>query len=412
MKVTIIGAGIIGLTSAFYLQQSGVEVEIIERGSGEEGCSFGNAGYVSPSHFIPLASPGIIEAGIKFMLDSKSPFFIKPSFDLGLMKWGINFWKSSNKAKSQENALHLHSLLQLSRKKMLELSAEFDNPFGLEEKGCMMMYRKEETAHHEEEMAHQANTLGIKTTSFDHKQLKEVEPLIKDNVLGAVLYDEDCHIDPSKYMQFMRQYLSGKGVKISTNEEVLSLRSKGSKVVSLTTNKGTKSIDQLLVATGAWLPSLTKDLGENILLQAGKGYSTTIERKDSNIKRPAILVDDRIALTPLGTKMRVGGTMEIAGINTNINMNRVEGIINAVNANFTLEVPMPSKNEVWYGLRPCSPDGLPYIGVAKKHSNLYFAGGHAMLGISLAAGTGYILSQMINQSKTTIDTRPFRMDRF
>jgi D-amino-acid dehydrogenase len=123
-------------------------------------------------------------------------------------------------------------------------------------------------------------------------------------------------------------------------------------------------------------------------------------------------VDDRIALTPLGNKMRVGGTMEIAGINSNINMNRVEGIINAVNANLDLKVAMPSKEEVWYGLRPCSPDGLPYISRANKHENLYFAGGHAMLGVSLAAATGHLLAGMISKSGTEIDIQPFRMNRF
>jgi D-amino-acid dehydrogenase len=412
LKVTIIGGGIIGLTSAYYLFKRGVDVQIIERGNGEEGCSFGNAGYVSPSHFIPLASPGIIEEGIKFMMDSRSPFYIQPRLDMGLIKWGINFWRSSSKQRSQSNALALHHLLQLSRRKMIELAGEFDNPFQLEEKGCLMMYRKEQTGHHEEEMAEQASKLGIKTQNLSYKELKEIEPLINENVLGAVWYEEDCHIDPTKYMQFLRKYLLEKGVQINNGEEVRTLKALNNKVTQVETNKSTYAVDQILIATGAWLPQLTKDLGETVLLQAGKGYSTTVDRTTKNIQRPAILVDDRIALTPLGNKMRIGGTMEIAGINSNINMNRVEGIINAVNTNLDIKVAMPSKEEVWYGLRPCSPDGLPYISRANKHENLYFAGGHAMLGVSLAAATGHLLSGMISQSGTEIDIQPFRMDRF
>ena len=412
MKVTIVGGGIIGLTSAYYLQKAGLSVEIIERGEGERGCSFGNAGYISPSHFIPLASPGIISEGIRYMMNSRSPFYIKPRLDLGLIKWGIEFWKSSSAEKSHKNALELHKLLQLSRKKSIELAEEHDNPFALEQKGCMMMYRKESTAHHEEEMAKEANALGIKTTAFDKKQLKDAEPLISDAVLGGVLYDEDCHIDPALYMTFMQDLLIKNGVKIHYNEEVVRIVKNGDKVTSVITKNKKYDFDQLLVATGAWLPVLTKDLGFSLLLEAGKGYSTTIDKPENTLKRPAILVDDRIALTPLGKKIRIGGTMEIAGINDKINMSRVEGIIDAVNHNMALYVNVPASEKVWYGLRPCSPDGLPYIGNVSSYSNLFFAGGHAMLGVTLAAGTGYTLAQLMQNSQADIDMNPFRIDRF
>ncbi len=412
MKVTIIGGGIIGLTAAYYLEKSGYKVEILERGNGDKGCSFGNAGYISPSHFIPLASPGIISEGIRYMMNSRSPFYIKPRPDLGLIKWGLEFWKSSSAEKSHKNALELHKLLQLSRKKSIELAEEHSNPFALEQKGCMMMYRKEGTAHHEEEMAKEANQLGIKTTTFDKKQLKEAEPIVTDNVLGGVLYEEDCHIDPSLYMTFMKDLLTKKGVIIHYNTEVTGILKKGDRVTSIKAKDKEFTFDKLLVATGAWLPSLTKDLGFSLLLEAGKGYSSTFEKPENTLRRPAILVDDRIALTPLGNKIRVGGTMEIAGINDKINMNRVEGIIHAVNQNTSLQLPVPTPDKVWYGLRPCSPDGLPYIGNVPAYSNLYFAGGHAMLGVTLAAGTGFTLAQLIEKGNADIDMSPYRIDRF
>ena len=346
------------------------------------------------------------------MMNSRSPFYIKPRLDLGLIKWGMEFWKSSSEENSHKNALELHKLLQLSRIKSIELAEEHDNPFALEQKGCMMMYRKENTAHHEEEMAKEANDLGIKTTFFDKKQLKEAEPMVTDAVLGGVLYDEDCHIDPSRYMSFMRDLLTRKGVKIHYNAEVKKIVKKGNTITSVSTKDKEFTSDKLLVATGAWLPAMTKDLGFSLLLEAGKGYSSTFEKPENTLKRPAILVDDRIALTPLGNKIRVGGTMEIAGINDKINMNRVEGIISAVNQNMALQLPVPTTDKVWFGLRPCSPDGLPYIGNVPSYSNLYFAGGHAMLGVTLAAGTGFTLAQMIDKGTADIDMSPYRIDRF
>jgi D-amino-acid dehydrogenase len=413
MKVTIIGAGIIGLTTAYYLLDRGVEVEIIEKGSGEEGCSYGNAGYICPSHFMPLPSPGIVTAGLKYMMDNTSPFYIKPRLDLDLLKWGYHFVKSATQKVADKNSMALHHLSQYSHKEILKLSLETNSAFDLREDGCLMMYSKEETGHHEIEMAHHANELGIKTTILDQKQLKDAEPLISDHLLGAVLYHQDCHINPMKYMAFMRSHLSNKGVTFHYNTTVEGFKKIGKNISTIMTNRGDKSVDKVLVATGAWLQSLTRDLNENLLLQAGKGYSVTYQNTDSNLKRPAILLDDRVAMTPFGNHFRVGGTMEISGINDKIHMNRVKGIVAAVNKNIKIPgVTLPTQDKVWYGLRPCSPDGLPYLGRSSKTDNLFAAGGHAMLGISLSAGSGSLLSKIIMGEQSPIDLSPFRLDRF
>ena len=186
----------------------------------------------------------------------------------------------------------------------------------------------------------------------------------------------------------------------------------GSKVKSVVTDKTIIATDHIVIAVGSWLPILTKKLGLSLLLQAGKGYSITYSQVKKNLKHPAILVDDRVALTPLGEDIRIGGTMELSGINHSINMNRVRPIVAA--ANFTypgIDLQIPKKEDVWSGLRPCSPDGLPYIGESKFHSNVAVAGGHAMIGISLAAATGKLISQMISKEKTEINIDAFRLDR-
>src|SRR5436190_10692356 len=160
--IAVIGGGVIGLSSAWYLNKAGYNVTVIERGDITDGCSFGNMGYISPSHFVPLASPGIISQGIKWMLSPTSPFYIKPRLDFDLMQWGFHFWKSSNAATVQKNSPHLNSILQLSRKLINDLRNDIGDTFDMEEIGCLMMCKQQKTLDHEFHLADDAEILGLK----------------------------------------------------------------------------------------------------------------------------------------------------------------------------------------------------------------------------------------------------------
>jgi len=153
MHITIIGAGVIGLSTAYYLHEAGHEVTIIDKGDGKNNCSFGNAGYISPSHFIPLASPGIVAQGLKWMLSSTSPFYIEPRINASLIKWGWKFYTKANEKTVSKNAPHLNNILQLSRNLMIDLDHANGHGFELEKKGCLMLYKTQETASHEATLA-------------------------------------------------------------------------------------------------------------------------------------------------------------------------------------------------------------------------------------------------------------------
>ncbi|HEY5772756.1 MAG TPA: FAD-dependent oxidoreductase, partial [Chitinophagaceae bacterium] len=211
MNVTIIGGGVIGLNCAYYLQKEGHKVTLIERGDITDGCSFGNMGYVSPSHFIPLATPGIIAKGLKWMMSSSSPFYIKPRLNLDLMKWGMTFWKSATAKKVEENAPHMNNLLQLTRHLMNEVKNKLPEPFDMTEKGCWMLWKSEKTADHEKHLADQANKYGLKTIMCTPQQVQEYEPQVETNVAGGVLYLDDCHVNPGKFMRSLYSYLKSKG---------------------------------------------------------------------------------------------------------------------------------------------------------------------------------------------------------
>lgn len=412
MQITIIGAGVIGLTTAYYLQKEGHEVTIIDRGNGANNCSFGNAGYISPSHFIPLASPGIVAQGLKWMLSSTSPFYIKPRLDASLIKWGWKFYKNATDKKVQENAPHLNNILQLSRNLMIDLDKDLNHGFQLETKGCLMLYKSAETGHHEAALAREAKKYKIDAPVLTQKDIQAMEPEVEVDVLGGVYFPIDCHLHPVRMMETLLAHTKSMGVKFLFDHEVEGFESSNGKVHAVITNKGKINGDHLVIASGGWLELMTKKLGISLLLQPGKGYSTTYKNRTKNLKHPAILIDDRVAMTPMGNELRVGGTMELSGINDKINMNRVHPIIKAANQYYkNLHLDMPTEDQVWTGLRPCSPDGLPYIGASPHHDNVTVAGGHAMLGISLAAATGYLVKQIIQHEKPEIPMEKFRVDR-
>lgn len=413
MKVVIIGAGVIGLSCAYYLQNAGCEVIVLEQNDGNNNCSFGNAGYISPSHFIPLASPGIVAQGLKWMLNSTSPFYIKPRLNYDLLRWSYHFYKNANETIAHKNAVDLNNILQLSRQLTMDLSIALNQSFQLETKGCLMLYQREKTAKHEADLAVEAQRFNLDTQILSKKEVQLMESNVQVNVLGGVYYPIDCHLHPGKLMNSLKTHLLHQGVTIINHEEVKDFEVIHQKVHSVITNNQIFYPDHIVVASGSWLDVLSKKLGIDILLQAGKGYSTTYENLVKNLLYPAILVDDRVALTPFSNALRVGGTMELSGINHTIDMKRIFPMIQATNRYYPdLNLEAPQKEKVWSGLRPCSPDGLPYIGNSTHLQNVTIVGGHAMLGISLAAASGHLVKQLIFKEKPCISMEAFRINRY
>lgn len=411
-KVIVAGGGVIGLCTAYYLNKSGHEVTVIDQGNLVEGTSFGNAGYICPSHFMPLASPGIIAQGLKWMLSSTSPFYIKPRLDIDLIKWGLTFWRRSNKSTMESNIPPLHAILQLSRRLTAEMSSDLGNPFHMQEKGCLMLYKSATTEKHEIELAHEAAAFNIETQVLSAKEIQDLEPDVQVDVRGGILYPMDAHLHPGELMKTLHQYLTDRGVVFQLSTTITGFEKQGRKVSKVLTDKGDFNGDEIVVATGSWLSSILKDLSIDILLQAGKGYSMTFEQVERNLRYPSILVDDRVAMTPMGGDLRMGGTMEISGIESKMLIKRVESIYKAAKNYFPdLPVSFPSTDKIWHGLRPLSPDGLPYLGRHSKYDNLVIAGGHAMLGISLAAGSGKLIDEIISGQSLSMDIKAFDVER-
>lgn len=413
MNIGIIGGGIIGLSSAYYLTKAGHKVTIFEQGDMKDGCSYGNAGMIVPSHLVPLAAPGMISKGIRWMFNSSSPFYVKPRLSGDLIKWGYHFYKSATKEHVAKSAPALKDISLLSKAMFKELSGELPFDFGYHERGLMMLYQTKETEHEEKETAALANAHGIEAHILSPEQVQRLEPDVKVSVRGGVYFPGDAHVTPQLFVTQLKKYLKDKGVVIKDQTSVTDFIVENGKVEVVKTAIGEYTFDEVVLATGSWSTPVAAKLNLYLPMQAGKGYSFTLQNVEKNVRIPSIFLEARVAITPMGNTLRFGGTMEITGVDHSVSMNRVKGIVDSIPKYYPgMQVNMPKKEDVWHGLRPCSPDGMPYIGKMVNLKNVTIATGHSMMGLSLGPGTGKLVAEIISGEKLSIGIKAFDPERF
>lgn len=414
-NVIIIGGGIIGLSSAYYLQAAGYKVTVLDKADFLDNCSYGNCGYVCPSHFIPLATPGIVKQGLKWMLNSKSPFYVQPRLDRSLIDWGLKFMRSATKEHVERSAVPLRDIALFSQHEYEEnwlKQPEFECAY--EHKGLLEIFQTEAAAEHAHHTVEKAHELGLDVELLNYEQMQAKEPHTKINGLGAIFFKCDAHLYPNKLMKALIGILQRKGVQLLPNEEVLRFEANGGAIQRVVTARNVYAANAVVLAAGSWSREMAALVGAKLPLVPGRGYSVTLEDSPWRVNYPAILVEGRAAITPMdGNKIRFGGTMEITSTTAPPRYSRVQGILDAVKRFFPeFDVPMPAPEKIWYGYRPCSADGLPYIGRIKKYNNVVVATGHSMLGLSLGAGTGKLVCELIHEDTPGIDLSPFAVERF
>jgi D-amino-acid dehydrogenase len=413
MKAVVIGGGVIGLCSAYYLSEAGYDVTLVDRTDLSDSCSYGNLGMIVPSHFVPLAAPGIISQGIRWMFNSKSPFYVRPVPTPSLLSWGVKFLRSATEKNVTNATSFLLDINLLSRSLYEDLKDEPGFDFAYEHKGIMMYFRTPQVAEEEVHLAEKAKSMGLDVVSLSKDEAQRLEPEMELDVLGAVHYRCDAHLYPNKLNKQLIRELASRGVNVITGSEVKAIQTKKGQISSIIVGEREISADIFVAAAGAWLPHIMQLAGSNIPLMPGKGYSFTLDNPTQKLNIPAILCEARVAITPMDGKMRYGGTMELGPVNRQVNMNRVQGIVQSVPSYFSnIRLQMPQREEVWYGFRPCSPDGLPYIGYSKQLSNLIVAGGHAMMGLSLGPATGKLVAELASRGSTSINISAFDPNRF
>ncbi|WP_224487762.1 NAD(P)/FAD-dependent oxidoreductase [Robertkochia flava] len=411
-KVIVIGGGIVGLSTAYYLLKDGHEVTVIDKGNIDQGASFVNAGYLTPSHVIPLAAPGVMAKGLKWMFNSSSPLYMKPRLDPDFLKWAWYFHRSSTPEKVNRAIPVIKDINLLSKELYTDIhESGILGDFQLDKRGLLMLYKTEQAAAHEIEVAEIARKEGLEVAVLNKAELQDIEPGVDPSVLGAVHFECDAHTTPGEFMKKLLTYLQENGVTIRSNTTADRVHYKNNRVEGIQCGEEIIKGDFFVVSSGAWSAGIARELNINLPLQAGKGYRINVARH-TGINYPAVLCEGKVAVTPMRGFTRFAGTMEFSGINHHIRKERVEAIANRAEEYYSnLKIEADEKSQAACGLRPVTPDGLPYIGLAGNFNNLAVATGHAMMGWSLGPATGKLISEIVEGKKPSLDLSPFRPDR-
>ena len=407
----IIGGGVIGVSAAYYLARAGVAVTLIDKKSVAAGSSWGNAGLLCPNHSEPIPGPGVLGQGLKWLLDVESPLYIKPRFDVELIRWLWRFRGYCNQQALDRAIPRLRDMQRASLDCYRQIIAQEDIACDFDEAGGLVAFRTDEGLAAGIAQAEHTASFGLKLQILDSDAIHELEPTLHPEVRGGVFHQEDAFITPHKFVLGLAQAAKRRGAVILDETEVRGLAAAGGRIAAVRTNRGDFHARQIVLAAGAWSTALARQLGLHLPMQPAKGYSITIPRPQPSPKRYVIFGERNAVATPMGDTLRFAGTLELSGMSAGINQRRVNAIRKAAREYLILPEETPA-GHVWQGLRPVPPDGMPYIGRSRRVSNLIIATGHAMLGLSMGPITGRLAAELAQEQSLSLPLDGFEVDRF
>jgi D-amino-acid dehydrogenase len=405
--VIVIGGGVVGTACAYYLNQSGWDVTIVEQNLIGSGASHANCGFVSPSHILPLAGPGVMRKTLTAMLSPMSPFSIRPRLDPQLWSWLLKFASRCNMADMLASGRAIQAMLNESRRLYDELFAAEDLDVEWQTRGLLFTFlTKAAMEHHAHTDQLLGEQFGLRAVRYDGDAVTQLEPALKSGLAGGWHYEGDAHLRPDKLMSSWRTLLETRGVIIHEQCEFRGFASLNQRATGAITSAGELPADAFVVATGAWTPLLNRHLGCKIPIQPGKGYSMTMARPARCPKIPLMFEEHRVAVTPMESGYRLGSIMEFAGYDSSLHPRRMDLLRNGA-SHYLHEPTGEPIIEQWYGWRPMTPNSLPIIDRPKSFENVLIAAGHNMLGLSMATGTGKLVADLLNANTPAIDPRPY-----
>ena len=409
--ILVVGGGVIGLACAYYLARSGRSVRIIEQESMGAGASHGNCGLIFVSDLPPLCVPGAIRHELIRTLRGISPLVIKPRPDLSLAFWLLRFAANCNPRHLTHAIKARDAILRVSGKLFTDLFSDEDLPCDFDQRGVLMAFTDPASMQGYAKTNRLLESFGLAATFHDRKEIRQIEPALNDRVCGGWYHRADSHLRPELLMAAWTRAAREHGVMIDEGCRLERFDTQNNIVNGARTSKGRFTADQFILAAGAWTPVIGRQLNLRIPVQAGKGYSITMDRPAVCPQIPCYLYERNVVVTPWRSGYRLGGTMEFSGFDHHLNEGRLNNL--ETSAALYLQTPVGRRvTERWTGLRPMSVDDLPIIGHAPNLGNLYVATGHGMLGLSTATGTGRLVADMILGRKPMFDPAPFSMGRF
>jgi D-amino-acid dehydrogenase len=409
--VLIIGGGVIGVCTAHSLAERGVSATLLERAEICSGASYGNAGWICSSLTAPIAGPGTIRHALPWLLDPESPLYIRPRPSLALMRWLWRFQRACNQP-AMRRSFQLRRALALASLERHAALAKLEGVQGAaKQRGLLVAYRTGEALRDAESELALLEAEGGSVRRLDAEAMSLRMPALRSDLAGGLELPIDAHLTPDLFVTSLAAEAARRGAVIRTRTEVLGIEWSRGRPVRVDTTRGVFHADEVVVAAGAWTPQLTRDLGLRIPIEAAKGYSLTVERPENHPELPVMLEEAKVGVTPMGSRLRFAGTLELAGLDLRVSRRRVDAIARAVRT-YLPNLPSTPTLEIWRGLRPLSPDDLPMLGRPRGTSGLIVASGHGMHGIALGPITGELIAQLATGEQPSFDLAPFAPDRF
>ena len=407
----MLGGGVIGLACAYYLLGSGRKVTVIDQGAVGSGSSHGNCGTLTPSHAMPLAMPGVIGTALKWLFRADAPLRIRPSLDPGLLRWLVAFARRCNWSDFSSTSAIKAPFLVRSCELIAELVERESMDCEFERRGTLYAYRDAAAFASSVWLPRALAEVGIDIEALDSAEVEAREPALKPGVAGGYFNPGDAQLRPDRYVAELARAVRGRGGELQEQTRIESIERQGNRIARVRTTKGDYSARDVVCALGAWSPMIGRQLGLRLPIQPGKGYSITYSRPRNCPRVPLVLKEASVCVTAWNSGYRLGSTMEFAGYDSSLNRKRLDALRRAAAA-YLHNPEGPEVREEWYGWRPMTPDDLPIIGSVPGIDNLCLATGHGMLGVTMSALTGVLVSELLGKRETSIDTTPFSVRRF
>ncbi|MGP5697697.1 NAD(P)/FAD-dependent oxidoreductase [Glutamicibacter arilaitensis] len=409
--VVVVGAGFVGLSTAWYLQEAGVKVTVVDRGGVAAGSSWGNAGWLTPALTLPIAEPAIFKNGLKMMLDPASPLYIPLKADAKLLRFLIGFawhstpkkWEEAMRVYSEIGATGLDAFDEIAQATtagpgVQELTKPAD-PFLT---GFTSLKDRDGLLHEFEMIEKTGGEVDYELLTGD--ELRGIEPTLSNKVAAGVAIKNQRYLNPPKFMESLAESVVARGGDIIGNFNVTDVRDNGKSVTIIGSEGRSITADHVVLATGAWMTDMANKFGVNVVVQAGRGYSFTVEPEDMPT-HPIYFPAQRVACTPLGDRFRIAGTMEFRDVNHKLEPKRIEAIVAAATPVYK-GINWENRKEEWVGGRPCTAEGMPLVGQTGS-ARVSVGGGHGMWGVALGPLTGKILAAQITGQQAPSIARHF-----